>query len=93
MFLLSVCTFLIHSDFLLKSYYCYCYLLSSSLLLLLFLLLLLLLLLSFYVKLDNSFCYQVLVEVCEAFNHSYFHCLVKFVFVMYICLTYRKNKW
>ena len=52
-----------------------------------------LLLLPKYVKLDNSFCCQVLVEVCMFLIIFIFIMLSIFVCIRYFCRNYRKKKF
>ena len=50
------------------------------------------LLLLKYVKLDNSFCYQVLVEACMFLIIFIFIILSMFMCILHFCRIYRKKK-
>ena len=71
---------------------CSCFSQLSLLVLLYFLYFSVFLLLLEYVNLDNSFCYQVLVEVCMFLIIFIFIILSMFVCITYFCRIYRKKK-
>ena len=72
---------------------CSCLSQLSLLVLLYFLYFSVFLLLLEYVKLDNSFCYQVLVEVCMFLINFIFIILSMLVRILYFCCIYRKKSW
>ena len=61
---------------------------ASSIIFLIFFSILLLL---EYIKLDNSFCYQVLIEVCLILIIFIFNILLLFVCIMYFRRIYREK--
>ena len=70
---------------------CSCFSQLSLLVLLYFLYFSVFLLLLVYIKLDNSFYYQVLVEVCMFLIIFIFIILSMFVCILYFCRNYRKK--